>query len=90
MSGKAETAAVRIAKSLQALADENAEPCGATGAWRGVDDTAYALSQLPLFTPRPIKIVAVGAGFSGQSIAHTVESGPLPVVELTIYERTLG
>lgn len=90
MSGKAETAAVRAAKALQGLANKNPEPCGATEAWRGVDEVAYALSQLSLFTPRPIKIVAIGAGFSGLAIAHAVESGALPGAELTIYEKDAG
>ncbi|KAF5988509.1 sterigmatocystin biosynthesis monooxygenase stcW [Fusarium coicis] len=90
MSGHVETAATRAAKVLQELADKNPEPCGATEAWRGVDDVAYALSQLSLFTPRPIKIVAVGAGLSGLAIAHAVEAGLLPGAELTIYEKNAG
>ncbi|EXJ70138.1 uncharacterized protein A1O5_07211 [Cladophialophora psammophila CBS 110553] len=90
MSADNETAAHRAAKCIRTLADKFPEPCGATEAWRNVDDVAYALSQISLFTPRPIKIIAIGAGFGGLAIAHAVESGALPAAELTIYEKDAG
>lgn len=82
-----ETAAARATRALQELANKLPQSLGATEEWRGVDDVAYALSQLSLFTPRPIKIVAVGAGLSGLAIAHAVEYGLLPGAELTIFEK---
>lgn len=85
-----ETAAERVAKCLRSLADKFPDSGGATEAWRNVDDVAYALSQISLFTPRPIKIIAIGAGFAGLEIAHAVESGALPGAELVIYEKDSG
>ncbi|KAL4811335.1 FAD/NAD(P)-binding domain-containing protein [Aspergillus unguis] len=59
----------------------------ATEAYKGVDDVAYAISRLPLGTPRPLKVICVGAGFSGLAFAREVEVGNLPNVRLTVYEK---
>ncbi|KAK7906038.1 hypothetical protein LTR67_000763 [Exophiala xenobiotica] len=90
MATDSTTAANQAAKCLQMLADKFPESAGATEAWRNVDEVAYALSQISLFTPRPIKIIAIGAGFGGLEIAHAVESGALPGAELIIYEKDAG
>lgn len=82
---EASARAVAAFNNLIAVADNVST--GATEEYKGVDEVAYALSQIPLFTPRPIKIICIGAGFSGLSIAHAVSSGRLPVVELKIYEK---
>jgi hypothetical protein len=60
---------------------------GATEAYRGRDDLAYAISQVPCRTPRAIKIICVGAGFSGLSIAKAVSTGKIPNATLTVYEK---
>lgn len=86
---EASARAVAAINHLIAVAAGNGSG-GATEAYNGVDDVAYALSQIPLFSPRPIKIICVGAGFSGLSIAHAVSSGRLPAVELKIYEKNAG
>lgn len=43
--------------------------------------------DLPMKTRRKIEIVAVGAGFSGLSVAHAVESGLMSNCELTVFEK---
>lgn len=67
-----------------------AKPGEATEAYKGVDELAYILSRLPTFTARPLKIIAVGAGFSGLSIARAVHAGKLPNASITVYEKNAG
>lgn len=64
------------------------KPIEATEAYRGKYPIAYERSKLPFDTPRPLKVIAVGAGVSGLSLAHVVESGQLKNVDLQIFERT--
>jgi hypothetical protein len=66
------------------------KPIEATEAYRNRYPVAYELSKLPFDAPRPLKIIAVGAGVSGLSLAHAVESGQLPNVELKILEKNTG
>ncbi|RFU29399.1 hypothetical protein B7463_g6938, partial [Scytalidium lignicola] len=80
----------RATRDILKLATDSGRACGATEAYRDLDNLAYALSQVPLLTPRPIKIIAVGAGFSGLALAQAVESGKLPAVDLKIYEKNAG
>lgn len=65
-------------------------PGKSTEAYRDVDELAYLLSQVPMGTPRRVKILASGAGFSGLSIARAVNVGILSNVDLTIYEKNAG
>lgn len=62
-------------------------PIEVTEAYRHRYPIAYEQSKLPFDAPRPIKIIAVGAGVSGLSLAHAVEAGQLPNVELKILEK---
>lgn len=62
-------------------------PGEATEPYKEKDDLAYAISRLPLGTPRALKVVCVGAGFSGLAFAREVELGKLPNVSLTVYEK---
>lgn len=59
----------------------------ATEEYKGIDEIAYQLSRLPLGTSRPLKAIVVGAGFSGLAFAREVETGQLPNVNLTVYEK---
>lgn len=59
----------------------------ATERYNGIDDVAYAISRLPLGSPRELKVICVGAGFSGLAFAREVELGNLPNVNLTVYEK---
>ncbi|XEV01558.1 hypothetical protein FSHL1_006845 [Fusarium sambucinum] len=63
---------------------------GATDDYRGRDDLAYALSKVPMLTPRSLKVIAIGAGFGGVDLARAVRVGKLPGVALTIYEKNAG
>lgn len=62
----------------------------ATEAYKGRDDLAYAMSKVPMLTPRPLKIVCMGAGFGGIALARSVQVGEMPGVDLTIYEKDAG
>ncbi|CAL5867470.1 uncharacterized protein PFLUO_LOCUS1689 [Penicillium psychrofluorescens] len=66
------------------------KPIEATEAYRGKYPIAYERSKLPFDTPRPLKVIAVGAGVSGLSLAHVVESGQLKNVDLQIFEKNAG
>lgn len=59
----------------------------ATEAYKTSSPLAYTLSQLPQGTPRPLKIICIGAGFSGLAFAREVETGALKNVDLTVYEK---
>jgi hypothetical protein len=58
-----------------------------TEDYKAKDDIAYALSRLPLGTKRPLKIICVGAGFSGLALAKEVETGQIQEASLTVYEK---
>jgi hypothetical protein len=59
----------------------------ATEAYKLKDELAYQISRLPLGTPRSLKVICVGAGFSGLALAHEVETGQLDKVHLTVFEK---
>ncbi|KAF2802377.1 FAD/NAD(P)-binding domain-containing protein [Mytilinidion resinicola] len=80
-------AAAEALQELQQQLPKNLKPGESTEAYKDRDHVAYALSQLPLGTRRPLKVVAVGAGFSGLSIAREVEVGSLQNVSLTVFEK---
>lgn len=58
-----------------------------TPGYKDADPLAYEMSGVPMRTPRPLKVICCGAGFSGLEFAHEVESGSLKNVSLTIYEK---
>lgn len=66
------------------------KPIEATEAYRNKFPVAYEQSKLPFDTPRKIKVILAGAGISGISFAHAVESGQLPNVDLQILEKNAG
>ena len=51
------------------------------------DRLAHAISRVPMRTPRAIKVICAGAGFSGLSFAHEVEAGNIPNCTLEVYEK---
>ncbi|KAJ5717726.1 hypothetical protein N7488_003372 [Penicillium malachiteum] len=73
--------------SYAKLLSPQVEAGEATEPYKGVDDVAYAISRLPLGSPRELKVICVGAGFSGLAFAREVELGNLPNVTLKIYEK---
>ena len=77
------------AEAIEAIRSLGYEPSlgEATEAYKERDGLAYALSQVPMGACRPIKVIAVGAGFSGLAFARHVETGRLRNVKLTIYEK---
>jgi cation diffusion facilitator CzcD-associated flavoprotein CzcO len=46
----------------------------------------YVVQEKPLGEPRPIRVVAIGAGASGLNLAHQVNQH-MKNVDLTIYEK---
>lgn len=66
------------------------KPIEATEAYRNKYPVAYEQSKLPFDTPRRLKIILAGAGISGISFAHAVESGQLSNVDLQILEKNAG
>jgi hypothetical protein len=80
-------AAAEAVQKLQGmLAGEPAEG-EATDEYKSTDDLAYTLSRLPLGSKRPLKIVCVGAGFSGLALAKEVETKRLENVSLVVFEK---
>ncbi|EME43716.1 hypothetical protein DOTSEDRAFT_130807 [Dothistroma septosporum NZE10] len=58
-----------------------------TAGYQDVDSLAFAMSQVPLRTARPLKILCVGAGISGLNLAHEVDTGTFANCALTIFEK---
>ncbi|KAK2130497.1 pyridoxal phosphate-dependent transferase [Fusarium oxysporum II5] len=85
-SGRISMAGPRAAKYFNEVVTSTTLP-GATEDYQDRDDLAYALSKVPMLTPRKLKVIAVGAGFGGVDLAPAVRVGKLPGVDLTIYEK---
>jgi hypothetical protein len=66
------------------------QPIQATEAYREKYPVAYEQSQLPFDHPRPLKVIVAGAGISGLSLAHAVETAQLRNVDLHILEKNAG
>ncbi|KAF6517096.1 hypothetical protein HZS61_002657 [Fusarium oxysporum f. sp. conglutinans] len=88
-SGRISMAGPRATKYFNEVVTSTTLP-GATEDYQGRDDLAYALSKVPMLTPRKLKVIAVGAGFGGVDLARAVRVGKLPGVDLTIYEKNAG
>lgn len=84
------TARDRAIHYYQSLAPGAPKPGEATEAYKEIDELAYALSKVPTFTSRPLKIIAVGAGFSGLALARAVHVGKLRNATITVYEKNAG
>ena len=54
--------------------------------WYRQDFDGYQVSETPLYTRRPIKMICVGAGATGLQIAHKARLF-LKNVEIVIYEK---
>jgi NADH dehydrogenase FAD-containing subunit len=84
-------AAEAAAEYFMSVAAANPDPCAVTAAYRHEDELAYQLSRVPFKTPRPVKIIVVGAGISGLSMAHEVNIGnTIKAATLTVYEKNAG
>jgi NAD(P)-binding Rossmann-like domain len=83
--------AAAAAEYFRNLAASVTDPVAGTTAYKNKDDLAYQLSSVPLKTPRPLKIIFAGAGISGLSFAHELNTGgAMQNVSLTIYEKNAG
>ena len=80
------SAAEDAIKFYQTAAQHQPNPAHTRG-YKDVDSLAFEMSRVPMRTARPLKIICVGAGISGLSIAHEVETGGFKNCELTIYEK---
>ena len=79
------------AEYFKSLASTLPDPVAGTAAYKSKDDLAYQLSKVPYRTSRPIKIIVAGAGISGLSFAHEIETGhKVKSASLTIYEKNAG
>jgi NADPH-dependent 2,4-dienoyl-CoA reductase/sulfur reductase-like enzyme len=90
MATHASTARDRAIQYFQGLATGPAKPGEATEAYEEIDELAYVLSRVPAFTSRPVKIIAIGAGFSGLALARAIHVGKLPNASVTVYEKNAG
>jgi hypothetical protein len=84
------TAKERATAYFQSLAPGEAKLGYATEAYKERDALAYALSRVPMGTPRPLRIIAAGAGFGGVGLARAVRVGEIPDATLTVYEKDAG
>jgi hypothetical protein len=53
--------------------------------WSATNDRGYSIPEVDYGTPRPIKVIAVGAGISGIALAHAVATSG-PGIELQAYD----
>ena len=82
---------VAAAEYFKNLASTLPDPVAGTAAYKNIDELAYQLSKVPYRTARPIKIIIAGAGISGLSFAHEIETGEkIKSANLTIYEKNAG
>ena len=80
-------AAVEATRYFRSIAPVTPDPAAVTEAYKEKDELAYAISQVPMFTPRRIKIIVIGAGLSGLAFAREVQIGNLKAAQLTVYEK---
>lgn len=78
--------AKQAAESFKELTPPDGFGIQGTEAYKS-DELAYQLSLHPMSTLRRVKVVMVGAGFSGLNIAHAVDSGKLEKIDLEIFEK---
>ncbi len=83
----ASTAAAEALQDFRRTLPEKPVPGGVTEVYKSQDELAYAISQVPLGTPRSVKVIVVGAGFSGLAFAREVETGNLKNATVTVYEK---
>ncbi|KAF9891925.1 hypothetical protein FE257_002888 [Aspergillus nanangensis] len=78
--------------SNEALNGDNSPlpPIEATEAYRNKYPVAYEQSKLPFDAPRRLKVIVAGAGVSGLSLAHAVQTAQLQNVDLQIFEKNAG
>jgi cation diffusion facilitator CzcD-associated flavoprotein CzcO len=54
----------------------------------GIDASAYAIVEAPLGTPRPVRIICIGAGSSGINMIRSLrQTLPANSYEFTMYEK---
>lgn len=80
------TVAKDAAESFKDLSPPEGFGTIGTDAYKN-DELAYELSLHPGGTPRRVKVVVVGGGFSALTFAHVVDSGKLERVDLEIFEK---
>ena len=83
---QAVAAAIQKLKALPSFPSEVGPGIG-TEAYKTTSPLAYTLSQIPFRTARPLRIICIGAGFSGLAFAKEVETNKLQNVNLTVYEK---
>ena len=63
------------------------DPAAVTEAYKEKNELAYLLSQVPLGTPREVKIIVCGAGLSGLGFAREVHVGNIKAASVAVYEK---
>ena len=76
--------------STNGVKDGELMPIQATETYKDKYPVAYEQSKLPFDHPRPVKVIVAGAGISGISLAHAVETSQLQNVDLQILEKNAG
>lgn len=66
--------------------DKDAPTSTHENAWYNQDFNGYRVSEQPLFTRRPVRLICVGAGAAGLQIAYKAER-TLQDVQIQIYEK---
>ena len=72
--------------------DGDVEVAGGTASRKAGKGNWVPIVEQPAYTPRRLKIVCVGAGFAGLTLAHKVkyEMKTNEFIDLTIYEKNHG
>lgn len=86
-NGMTNTSAAEDAIKFYQQAAQNQPFPAQTDGYKDSDPLAFEMSQVPMRTPRPLKIVCVGAGMSALNLAHEVETGGFANCQLVIYEK---
>lgn len=65
------------------------EPTAHAGGFQSLKDASTVLKPLPAYTPRKLRVVTIGAGYSGLTLAHKFQHQHPDLADMidhTIYE----
>ncbi|EXJ53853.1 hypothetical protein A1O7_09189 [Cladophialophora yegresii CBS 114405] len=78
-----------VANDVDIATDTTPDPSAQASDAHHFEDVSTSLKQLPAYTPRKLRVVTIGAGYSGLTLAHKFQhqhSDLSDVIDHTIYE----
>ncbi|KIV88653.1 hypothetical protein PV10_08317 [Exophiala mesophila] len=88
-NGAANGATNGVANGVDIATDTTPDPSAHAGDAHHLEDVSTGLNDLPAYTSRKLRVVTIGAGYSGLTLAHKFQhehSDLSDVIDHTIYE----